>query len=211
MESYNVQITAFIVACVFFGLLFLFIFLHGPVKTYLYSHHTIRMYYKTVRKVAYDGDYYLINKWEYSLDSGKKSGVHINHLLFGDKFIYVIKDAYFHGAVKANADDPSWVNFYTKKKKKYIDNPLIKNKIRADRISIASGLDRNYFVSVTLVNDDCMLTPLENKEGGNFLVPLSHFQKFIEANESRKDVHPFSAEELSIAVRDLDELNQNGK
>lgn len=208
--SHFVELTIYIVSASLLGVFFLFLFLHSPIKRFLYERRTIRMYYGKVHRVTLDNDFYLINKWALAIGEDD-SGVHIDHIIFGDKFIYVVKDRYYHGAISAKPDDQSWIYYLGKRKKKYIDNPLILNHVRADRLSLASGLSRSYFVSIVLVNDDCLVTPFKNTTNDNFLVPLSKLGKFIEAKEKSKDVDAFTPDELAIAVRDLAELNQNGK
>lgn len=205
----TVRLTIFIVSCVLGGALLLYLFLSPLIKSYLYKHFTLKMYYKKIKKVVYDHDFYLINKWSLEMGEGDQ-GVHIDHLIFGEKYIYVIKDRYYEGALSAKADDKSWVYYFSPKKKKYIDNPLILNHIRADRLSLSSGLDRSYFISVTLINDDCFLPPFKNESKTDYLIPLSKLGKFIDARE-KDDVHSFSPKELSAAVNELSELNQHAE
>lgn len=204
----EVRLTIFIVICVLLGLFFLFLFLYPPIKNFLRKNYTVRSYYKKIMRVAEDNDYYLINQWAMKWGEGKNEGIHIDHILFGNKYIYVIKDRYYRGAITAKAEDRSWVYYRSKKSKKYIDNPLLLNKIRADRLSISANQPRQYFVSIVLVNDDCLVTPFHNLDDGNYLLSLSQLPKFINNYESRK-VKPFSEKELSAVVRDLAALNQN--
>ncbi|MBP5217148.1 MAG: NERD domain-containing protein [Bacilli bacterium] len=208
---YIVELTLFIVVGVLLVLFFLFLFLRTPIKRFLYEHHTVRMYYKTVNRVALDEDFYLINEWSRVIYDAEGQSIHVDHLLFGNKFIYVIKDRYYQGAISGKADDPNWENFLTSKRKRTPQNPLLLNKIRADHIATLSGLSRAYFISIVLVNDDCLVVPFENESKDNFLVSLSKLEKLIEAIEARKDVAPLKEEQLAIAVRDFAELNQSEK
>lgn len=203
---YGTRLTIFIVACVLVGGFFLVLFLYGPIRNLYRRHRTVNSYYKMVMKTALDHDFYLINKWSYQFGEGKNEGVHIDHLLFGDKFIYVIRDRYFEGAITAKPDDRSWVYYRGKKNKKYFDNPMAINKIRADRLSYLSGKPREYFVCIVLVNDDCLVTPFKNSEDGNYLVSVSKFEKFIEAKE-KADLASFEEEELNAVVKDFASLN----
>lgn len=157
-------------------------------------------------KVALDHDFYLINKWSYQFGEGKNEGIHIDHILFGDKYIYIIKDRYYEGAITAKANDRSWVSYQGKKNKRYIDNPMRLNKIRADRLSFLTDKPREYFICIVLVNDDCLVTPFENVEEGNYLVCLSKLEKFVEGIEKR-EVSPFAQDELSAVVKDFSLLN----
>ncbi|MBO4541076.1 MAG: NERD domain-containing protein [Bacilli bacterium] len=204
-----VELTLFIVVSALLVVFFLFLFLRAPIKRLLYEKYTIRMYYKTVNRVALDGDFYLINEWSRLIYDAEGQSVHVDHLLFGNKFIYVIKDRYYEGAISGKADDPNWVNYLSNNKKRTPQNPLLLNRVRADHIATLSGLSRSYFISIVLVNDDCLVVPFENKLADSFLVSLDKFEKFIEAFEARKDVAPLKGEQLAIAVRDFAELNQS--
>ncbi len=206
---YLVELVLFIVVGVLLVLFFLFLFLHAPIKRYLYEHQMIRMYYKTVNRVALDEDFYLINEWSRTIYDAEGQQIHVDHLLFGNKFIYVIKDRYYQGAISGKAEDPYWENYLGNKKKRTTRNPLLLNRIRADHIATLSGLTRAYFINIVLVNDDCLVVPFENRSNDDYLVSLSKLEKLVEAIEARKDVAPLNAEQLAIAVRDFAELNQS--
>ena len=51
--------------------------------------------YKAIYKIAFDEDYYLINNFSYRVDSSKIAK--IDHVLFGNKYIYLIIDVYYEG------------------------------------------------------------------------------------------------------------------
>lgn len=205
---YPVELTLFIVVSVLLAGFFVFLFLYPPIKKRLCERYTVRMYFKAVNRVALDEDFYLINAWSREAIDPEGQGIHVDHLLFGNKFIYVIKDRYYQGAISGKAYDPSWVHYIGRKKKRNFDNPLLLNKVRADRLAMLSGLDRKYFISIVLVNDDCLVVPFENEGEESFLVSMGKLEKFVEAFEGRKEVLPLNKEQLAIAVRDFAELNQ---
>lgn len=206
--SPRVEMTLFWVCVSLASLFFLCLFLYGPVKRFLFSRNATLVHYRTVRRVTLDNDYYLINRWEAGIGSGINEGVHIDHIIFGDKFIYVIKDRYYSGAIKGEMDDKSWV-LYQGKGKRIVKNPVALNRIRADRLSMVSGLNRSFFISIVLVNDDCMVIPFAKNGPDDYIISASKLGKFIESQEKREDVPPFSADDLATAVRDLAALNHN--
>ncbi len=201
---YNVELTLFIVLAVAAGLAFLFLFLYGPVKRYLYAHHTVRMYYRKVYRVALDNDFYLINR--FSNRTADQEEFHIDHILIGNKYFYCIRDRYYDGALVAKESNPSWI-FFHKKEGKYIQNPLTINKLRVQRLSLMSGIDEKMFISIVLINDDCYLTPYESESDDCFLSSLKDFPKLIEELESRP-VDPLDPHDIGVAARDFAELNQ---
>lgn len=201
---YQVELTLFIVLAVALGLVFLFWFLYGPVKRFLYAHNTQKMYYRHVRRVALDNDFYLINN--FSNRTADMEEFHIDHILIGNKYFYCIRDRYYDGAVASKESDPSWV-FY-KKGASFIPNPLVMNKLRVQRLSLMSGIDEKMFIGIVLINDDCLLTPFQPQSEDNFLSSLKDFPKLIEQLEGR-DVDPLDENALAVAALDFAQLNES--
>ena len=202
---YIVELTLFIVLATATGLGFCFWFLYGPIKRFLYRHHTVRMYYRRVYRVALDNDFYLINN--FSNRTAELEEFHIDHILIGNKYFYCIRDRYYDGALAAKEDNPSWI-FFRKSRGCYITNPLTMNKLRVQRLSLMSGIDERMFISIVLINDDCYLTPFQSESSDNYLSSLKDFPKLIEQLESR-DVDPLDERAVAVAARDFAELNQS--
>ena len=204
---YTVRLSIFCVSCILVGLLLLLMFLYGPVKRYLYKKYTVRMYYNKVRRVVLDNDFYLVNS--FANKTASQEPFHIDHIVIGDKFIYCIRDRYYDGAIAAKENDPSWI-FYKGKKSTYIKNPMQVNRIRVDRMSLMSGIDSKLFISIVLINNDCMITRLENSFSDNYIVSLKKFPSLIAQLES-SDVPILNPHSIAIAAKDFSELNLNGK
>ena len=73
-----------------------------------------------------------------------------------------------------------------------------------------SGIDMKLFISIVLINDDCLITPFESTKDNSFLVSLKQLPKLIEAIESR-DVEILDPRTSAVAARDFSELNLHGK
>jgi|LAHS01.1.fsa_nt_gb hypothetical protein len=206
--SEEVKLCIFIVAAVFaasgLGLWFFYI----PIKRFFWRHNRSRMFYNRVMKVARNGDYYLLNKLNLSV--GEHDYVTIDHLLGGDKFIYVITDCYYEGALTVKPSDPTWVHYKSEDKKETVSNPLRENYFAVQRLSMVSGINASFLVGIVLLNDDCFVTSYANSEGDVLLVPLSRLEKVVTAYE-RKDVEPFVKKELWQIIHDLHDLNQKGE
>ena len=65
----------------------------------------VKIYYKNVKKVAYYKDFYLINQLILNVDDNQQ--IHIDHLLFADKYIYVILDKFYPGKLSGKPEDES--------------------------------------------------------------------------------------------------------
>ena len=202
----QVELVLFIVCAVAATLFFLFLFLHNPIRRFYYKHHTIRAYYRKVYKVAQERDLLLVNK--FANRTADFEEFHIDHILFGTKYFYCIRDRYYAGAVAAKEEDDSWIYFHSKKNE-YIKNPMTLNKLRLQRLSLMSGIEEKFFISIVLINDDCLITPIEGdlEHGDSFLSSLRDFPKLIDQLESR-NVDPLDERSVAVAARDFAELKE---
>lgn len=202
-----VEYILFIICIILFLIVFFLMCFYYPIKNFYIYKHYVDYYGRQVYLIARDYDYYLINTL--SLKLTDLSNVKLDHVLFGNKYIYLIKDRYYRGGLIAKEDDNSWV-YYAKKGKRYlkeyIDNPLKLNDIRRNKISQALGIDKSLFISIVVINDDCYISSLEIKSKDNFIVPLAKLYKLIKNLENR-DVNPLNEEQLKNAVQDIYRLN----
>lgn len=208
---FEVKLTIFIVAAVFVAVLLGIWFFYTPLKKRKFRHAPKEAFYKTVRKVADDGDYYLVNNVKF--DMGDGTIINIDHLLGGDKFLYVIMDRYFEGAINATAEDFYWVYYLKDHKntlKKEIPSPLIETKNIVNRLSLVSGLQINYLVGIVLINKDCFVSRFENVEGEVQLVPTNRLLEVISSYES-KEVEAFNGEDLHRVIHEIHDLSANAK
>lgn len=191
----------------FLSIIFFIVFPFAK-KSFLKKNY-VRSYGKEVYKIANFYDLYLINRL--ILKSNDDSRIHIDHLLFGNKFIFVIKDYYFDGQLKGKEVDQSWVYYFGKEKdpkKEYVKNPLLENKARVNKLSILTGLNESFLISVILVNDSCDLSLTLNESDNQFVVKKSELKKLVEKVEAR-NVAPLNDEQLSYAAKDIAALNIN--
>ncbi len=194
---YYARLTLFVILSVLCGIFLLVLFFYRPLKGLLVRHNVMRFYYHRVMREARFHDYYLVNDIHYRL--GGSDYVHIDHVLGGDKYIYVITDVYYEGAISAKSDDVHWVNYPKKGKKIKIPNPLMASKNAVDRFSKASGINTSFLVGIVLVNDDCFVTPIENRRGEPVFTPLSRLGKVVAAYE-KDNIDPFVGSELKNAM-----------
>lgn len=202
---YRVELTLFIVLASVTFLALLAWLLFDPIRHFLYKHKTIRMYYRVVKRVAYDNDFFLVNNFA-NLTADFEE-YHIDHILLGNKYIYCIRDRYYPGCLAAKEDNPSWI-YFRKGKEGYIQNPLAMNRLRLQRLSLMSGIDEKLFINIVLINNDCYFTPFESKSDDTFLSSLADFPKLIEELESR-DIDPLDERAIAVAARDFAQLNTN--
>ncbi len=174
-----------------------------------YRSHLLPIFGKFIYHIALYNDFYLINKMDLPIDSDHRA--HIDHILFGEKYIYVIKDKYYNGSLAGKENDESWVYFPDdRRKSRYIDNPLKINRQRTEKLSLFTGLSEDLFISVVVVNNDCLLEKYESNSRRDYVVQIGKLNKLIEAIESRQ-VPKINDEQLEQAVQDIARINKDAK
>lgn len=207
----NYLIYVFIALAILLVLLVVFALVYRPLKRKLLTKNYVKIYGRSIYHLAEDLDYYLINNL--ALSSNDRSKIVIDHVLFGEKYIYVIKDRYYNGGISAKEKDNSWIYYTGKKKnltKQYIDNPLKINMLRLKKLAQITGIDKSMFISIVLINDDCSFTAFEGHAKDNFIVTRRGFKKLIKSLEQR-DVNKINEDQLQYAVKDIAKLNLNRK
>lgn len=200
--------TIIIYVLIFFILLGLLMLVLPKLKENYASKHLNQIFNKIIYKVIHIQDYYLIPNVKIRLPGNDT--VTIDHLVFGDKFIYAIKDLYFKGGLLGKSDDKEWQYFTYKGKKDgftFIPNPFFINQKRIEKLSIVTGLDPRLFISIILVNNDTLIDQIPFSNDHQYIVNIGRFKKLIKAIESR-DVPSFKKDVLAKAVLDVNRINQ---
>ena len=185
---YEVKLTIFILLAIFVFGGILFGFLFPLIRKKLFSSRYKRFYYDYVNHVVKYNDFYLINNLAF--DILETQTLSIDHLIGGDKYIYVIIDYYVDGGIKIDPLQPiSYV--YKKDDKKFeIANPLQVVAHSMTKLYSLSGISSEFLVGIVLINDDCNVVSIENGSSPVNIVRLRELSKFIGEYEKRQ-VKPF--------------------
>ena len=205
------MIFLFIALAILTTLSILFFLLFPLIKRNSLRKNFINSYGRVVYGLANEKDFYLINRL--LLKSNDGNNIDIDHLLLTNKYIFVIKDFYFEGALLGKDLDNAWVYYYgdTKKpNKKIIKNPIFENDNRLNKLSMITGLDKSLLVPVILVNNDCDLSLLKIEDSNNHIMHLKELGTFIEKMESQ-NIAPLDDNQLRYAVQDIANLNLRKK
>lgn len=185
--------------------LILIIALFPLFKRAFYTRNFVKIYYRDIYKIALYFDFFLINELILKLDDQNTST--LDHVIFGDKYIYAIKDKYLSGTLTGKAEDQQWIHQPRRQRPKRIDNLLKFNRIRVEKMSLVTGLDYELFISIVLVNDDVDISDVEVNSKIDYLVHRRDLYRLIKAIESRP-VNKINEAQLQQAVRDIDKINQ---
>ena len=164
-------------------------------------------YYRNIYKVAMDNDYYLINNFLFKIDDSYVG--RIDHILFANKYIYIINDSYFDGDIDGKENDKSIILIDKTGKKTYNDNPLLANKKLLTRLSIVTGINVSLMIGVCLINNDCRCG-VQTTSKSAYIVQAKKFNALVKAIESR-EIGDINKDQLANAVKAIDKLNRRNR
>ena len=187
---------AFIIVVPIIVIVGLFLLLRFPFA-HLYQRLNFNNYvYHRIYRIVLNNDYYLINNYVFSIDEVHK--VTIDHIIFAEKYIYLISSYYMDGDITGDKGDQSLILYPKNGKKIYIKNPLVQSKLLLDQLNFSTDLDKSLFICVALVNDSVNLTL--NGDGKQFyIIQNKKLKPLIKAIESR-DIDPMDDELLKKCV-----------
>lgn len=195
---------SFIITVVLIGIFIISFFLYFFFYKRSIKKHYKEHFYKKVMSIAKSQDYYLINN--FLLKESKSDSEVINHILFANKYIYLIVSFYFDGDIGGNQKDKSLILYTRKKQRYYIDNPLIYLNKTIDKLCSITGIDESLLIGIALINDHCQVA-IENKSKELYIIQRNKLKRLIKAIESR-DVSNINALQLEECVKAISELKK---
>lgn len=117
---------------------------------------------KKLYKACKLNDYLIIN--EIILPVNATQYKKIDTIVFGNKYIYIIKEIDEIGEIKIGMEDPKW-RLISNKKLKLIGNPFIDNRKIIKNLSlIVSNLEEKNFKNIVIINSHSTFNSVETKE-----------------------------------------------
>lgn len=202
----SLQIIFIVTASVFVVAILLFFLLFFRYK-HVTKQNFRNFYYKKVYKIAFAEDYYLINNFLFRLD--EEHMANIDHILFGNKYIYLIVDYFFEGDLTGEERNNSFIYFNKFGKKFYTPNVLDISENILNRISLLTGIEKSLLIGITLINDRCRIG-VESHRKSVYMIQRKRIKKLIKAIESR-NVGNINEEQLHDAVLAINKLNRRNR
>lgn len=168
--------------------------------------------YKVLHFYAEEKDQLLLNN-ALIIFPGERKPVIFDHILIADKYVYVIKDVYYDGAIYGNLKDPSLFHEDLKKKVEKIENPLYVNAEHIAKLEQMVNVqpDARLFVNVVCYNKALLVQDgLKTKEQGLFFLPVNELEKTIDAAEA-DNVQPISHEKSERLINLFKERSERIK
>ncbi len=203
-----ITIIAVIGSILLIGLILLAILYPIFRKKYMYRNFRY-VYHKKIYSIAEKNDYLLLNNVH--LRNKEVSIATIDHILFARKYIYVIKDRFYKGAISGNKSDSVWLFFNKQSGRTEIHNPMSINKTRIEKLISLTGISKDLFISIILVNDDCVIqNPKDLNSKRSYIVSVNQLPKLIKNLEKNKDIKDINQETLEVAVQEIYRLYGKG-
>ncbi|MCH5171892.1 MAG: NERD domain-containing protein [Erysipelotrichales bacterium] len=182
---------------VILGLLSIYLLISHYLNDFIKRKFFRNFYYHKIYRYVEKKDLRLINNFEFTID--ESTNAHLDHVIFGNKYIYLITDKYWTKGVYGKEEDKSWLLFKSEDKRIYIDNPLKKNELRAEKLSLVTGIDMNMFVTIVIVNNDCLLDENIKINNQHIILKERHLIKTIESFE-KENIDNINDEQLQQVV-----------
>ena len=149
----------------------------------------------------------MINNFVFSIDDIHESK--IDHILFCDKYIYVIMDKYYEGDLLGKHNDESFVMITKDNKKFYTDNPTVFLKKLINNLCSVTGLPTSLIIGLIMVNNDCKMN-IESSSKQFFIVQRKKMVKLVNMIETR-DIPTMNEIQLANAVKAISNINLRDK
>lgn len=153
-----------------------------------------------LKKFAIDHDFPLLSDVVIQVRENKY--IKIDHIMIGNKYIYVIACKCYYGYLNAKAIDEKWV-LYVRNKLKHIDNPL-KNNYKRMKI-LSSLLDNSIedFINIIYLSKPVVTNKIEGSNAKEFVLYEDDFEKFIEVYEKECELNEFSVKSVNEAAKKI--------
>lgn len=157
-----------------------------------------------LKRFAIDHDFPLLSNVVVQVRENKF--IKIEHILFGNKYIYVITSKCYYGYLRANTSDEKWL-LYRKDKLIHLDNPL-KNNEKRIRI-LANLLDDKMedFVNVVFLSRPVVASKVISSKRGELVLLERDFEKSIERYEKSSKLNDFTVKSIEDATKKIYEYH----
>ena len=197
----DVILSLYLIGVSLLALIFIILFCWPFIKRNRNRKHFDKFAYKKISKIVRNHDYYLIN--DFPLIRDNEVVANVDHAIFSDKFVYVIKTKYLGDIISANKNDNYWVSYDEKGNKKEFENPMLLNEARCAWFSEIKNIERSFFISIVLVNNDIQIKkPADLNSNNSFLCKKKNLARLIKKIEKR-NVHVFNPQGLDKEVKSI--------
>jgi len=192
----------FIILVVLLGFAMAFAIAFPYIYQYQYSKKYHLLFAKKINRFSKKYDYCVVNNIVLKSTSGNRFSV--DHLVFGDKNIFLIEDLYSTGDVYGKQIDNSLLISNPKtKSKNYIDNPFHSAEEKINELSKLLCLEKRLFIPIVAYNPTCNFVQVKECQQ---ITNINQINKVFKLFESR-NIAPLNEDHVLCAVNDLARMN----
>lgn len=153
-----------------------------------------------LKKFAIDHDFPLLSNVVIQVREDKF--IKIEHIMFGNKYIYVITSKCYYGYLCADTSDEKWL-LYRQDKLIHLENPL-KNNEKRIRI-LANLLDDKMedFVNVVFLSRPVVASKIVSSKPRELVLLEHDFEKNIERYEKKSSLNSFTVKSIEEATQKI--------
>ncbi len=190
-----------IVIIAIFTILAIALLFSNPIKLFFEKKLYKRNITKKLYSIAKNRDFYLLNRVSLPIDA--KITIHFDHILFSNKYIYCIVDAYYDGHLNGKKEDLSWF-YYSPDGKSvdHINNPCRLQNTRINYFAAFIGASKEMVIPFLVINDSCYIGS-ETLSEEPMLVHCKDLKKRIENLEFESQVQLINPFELEKVVNKI--------
>ncbi|MDD4532421.1 MAG: nuclease-related domain-containing protein [Bacilli bacterium] len=208
MQWYHYLLLIIALLLVVLIIVFYFVRKHDAIKIFK------RTIWKKLYRLAQAKDFYLLNK---VLVNTELDTLHIDHLLVGDKYIYVVSSRYYESNVSGDSYvSPKW-EVVSKEGKviREITNPVIYNEKRTICLAKFLGWNKQkspMFISLVVINNpvECSIKNTAISPY-SFIVHRNELTKQIKKIEKESKFAPFDETSLQKIINRIHRLSVEEK
>ncbi len=153
-----------------------------------------------LKSLVNDYDYLYLNNLCLRIDAGKY--LDIDHVVFGDKFIYVISTKFWLGYVNGSDEDEKWL-LGDGEHIEYVENPLKYNMIRIRALSSILDLSLDNFMNVVCIAKCAKIKEVTTTNRSNAVLSEKELLEFIKFHEKNANVNVYKTEEIEKLAEKL--------
>ena len=158
-----------------------------------------------LKKFAIDHDFPLLS--DVVVQIREDAYIKIDHIMIGNKYIYVIACKCYYGYLNAKAIDEKWV-LYKRDKLIHIENPLRNNKMRIRYLSkLLDNTTMEDFVNIIYLSKPVVTSKIQGSQKNEFVLFEDDFEKFVEVYEKECDLNEFSIKSINEAAKKIYECH----
>ncbi len=199
---------AFVITAVIVIILLLLAFIFFPIiNRFLEKKFFKKMVAKKLYKSSVNDDVFLINDVVLNNDKSIK----FDHMYFGQKFIFCIKDLYVDVGINGSAKNNLLFNYDKKGKKTFIENPLMVNDNQVSQLWYFLRLRQNNLIySIVCINDSASMDVSDFGEK-SFIVKKKDLIKTIKKLEKDTKIVSFKKENEEKIVKKIYNMVEKNK